>query len=39
MRAYAGLGIASVHVMPVGPEPVAFVEQLRGDPIQRLAEL
>jgi F420-dependent oxidoreductase-like protein len=39
MREYARLGIESVFVMPVGPEPLAFIERLSGDPISRLAEL
>jgi F420-dependent oxidoreductase-like protein len=39
MREYARLGIEAVFVMPGGPEPVAFLERLAGDPIQRLADM
>lgn len=39
MLEYAKFSIEAVFVMPVGPEPIAFIERLQGDPIQRLAEM
>jgi F420-dependent oxidoreductase-like protein len=39
MEQYANLGIDLVEVMPLGPDPVAFVSQLGDKVIPRLAEL
>lgn len=36
MKHYAALGFEEVHVMPTG-DPLAFVEQLRGQPLEDLA--
>jgi F420-dependent oxidoreductase-like protein len=39
METYAGLGVDLVEVMPVGPDPVAWVTQVGEQVVPRLAEL
>ncbi|HEX3794368.1 MAG TPA: LLM class F420-dependent oxidoreductase [Acidimicrobiales bacterium] len=39
MGAYADLGVDMVEVMPMGPDPVAFVAQLGDTIVPRLSEL
>ncbi|MCU1476882.1 MAG: family F420-dependent class oxidoreductase [Subtercola sp.] len=39
MEGYAGLGISHVQLVPMGPDPVGFVETLGEQIIPRLAEI
>jgi F420-dependent oxidoreductase-like protein len=39
MEGYAKLGVGLVEVMPIGPDPVAWVTELTGRVVPRLAEL
>jgi hypothetical protein len=39
MRAYARIGIDEVHVMPLTPDPVAFVDSLGEHVVAQIAGL
>ncbi len=37
MKDYSAAGFTEVYIVPMGPDPVAFVEQMRGQPMEDLA--